>query len=119
MSHRPPVVSATVTASNWVTTAAAPSMPIATSSHSAGPNRFSRVRANSSADASVKGKNHTRTASAEVGKCEPPPGHASQIVPVAWAIIARPSANQARRSCSRSATRASTAAVAARTGNPA
>ena len=88
--------------SNWVTIAAAPTAPIPVSSHSAGPKRCSRARANSTAAAKAAGKNASSTTSAGAGKREPPPGTASQIAPVASKVSARPSASQAPRSCGRS-----------------
>ena len=102
-----------------MTIAAAPSVPIAASSHSARPKRRSRARANSSAAANVAGKNEIDTTSADAGKCDPPPGAASIAVLTVCAASARPSASQAARSSRFRWARTSTAAVATSTGSPA
>ena len=115
----PPVARCAVSPSSWATMAAAPTEPIAASSHSAGVMRTRRRRANSSAAANTRGKNASRTRSAWLGKRVSPPGQATQIAPIAWASTAAPSASHAPRSSRRRSARSSTATAAVRIGRPA
>ncbi len=67
VAQAPPVWRSTAPASTCVTTAPAPSVPIATSSQNAAPKRVSRARANCSAAMNAAGKKARNSASAGDG----------------------------------------------------